>query len=135
MHIFTLFKVSNTSKVFFTLAKRLLLMIVALNSFFCYYLKKVLTYFCNFLNKFISKWGISSAGRAPHWQCGGQQFKSAMLHHFSNLLYCRFFLYHNKCRVKSVTIHKKYVLFLRDITALIAQKRKSLWYLNHDLIF
>ena len=29
------------------------------------------------------KWtrGISSAGRAPHWQCGGQRFDPAMLHH------------------------------------------------------
>ena len=26
-------------------------------------------------------WGISSAGRAPHWQCGGQRFDPAMLHH------------------------------------------------------
>ncbi len=25
-------------------------------------------------------WGISSAGRAPHWQCGGQRFDPAMLH-------------------------------------------------------
>lgn len=24
--------------------------------------------------------GISSAGRAPHWQCGGQRFDPAMLH-------------------------------------------------------
>ena len=26
-------------------------------------------------------WGISSAGRVPHWQCGCQRFESAMLHH------------------------------------------------------
>ena len=26
------------------------------------------------------KWGISSVGRAPHWQCGGQRFEPAMLH-------------------------------------------------------
>lgn len=25
--------------------------------------------------------GISAAGSAPHWQCGGQGFKSPMLHH------------------------------------------------------
>ena len=24
--------------------------------------------------------GISAAGSAPHWQCGGQRFESAMLH-------------------------------------------------------
>ena len=28
--------------------------------------------------------GISSAGRAPHWQCGGQRFDPAMLHHIEN---------------------------------------------------
>ena len=27
------------------------------------------------------KWGISSAGRALHWQCRGQRFDPAMLHH------------------------------------------------------
>ena len=27
------------------------------------------------------KWGLSSAGRAPHWQCGGQRFDPARLHH------------------------------------------------------
>ncbi len=26
-------------------------------------------------------WGISSAGRALHWQCRGQRFDPAMLHH------------------------------------------------------
>ena len=26
-------------------------------------------------------WGYSSAGRAPHWQCGGQGFESPYLHH------------------------------------------------------
>ncbi len=25
--------------------------------------------------------GISAVGSAPHWQCGGQGFKSPMLHH------------------------------------------------------
>lgn len=25
-------------------------------------------------------WGISAAGSAPHWQCGGQGFESPMLH-------------------------------------------------------
>ena len=27
-------------------------------------------------------WGISAAGSAPHWQCGGQGFESPMLHIF-----------------------------------------------------
>ena len=26
-------------------------------------------------------WGISAAGSAPHWQCGGHGFESRMLHH------------------------------------------------------
>ena len=30
-------------------------------------------------NRFCA-WGISSAGRVPHWQCGCQRFESAMLH-------------------------------------------------------
>ena len=25
-------------------------------------------------------WGISAAGSAPHWQCGGHGFESRMLH-------------------------------------------------------
>ena len=25
-------------------------------------------------------WGISAVGSASHWQCGGQEFKSPMLH-------------------------------------------------------
>ena len=29
------------------------------------------------------KWGISSAGRALHWQCRGQRFDPAMLHQHS----------------------------------------------------
>lgn len=28
----------------------------------------------------ITAWGISSAGRALHWQCKGQRFDPAMLH-------------------------------------------------------
>ena len=30
-------------------------------------------------------WGISAAGSAPHWQCGGHGFESRMLHHFHDL--------------------------------------------------
>ena len=30
-------------------------------------------------------WGISAAGSAPHWQCGGQGFESPMLHQIENL--------------------------------------------------
>ncbi len=30
--------------------------------------------------RFVSIWGHSSAGRAPHWQCGGQRFDPAWLH-------------------------------------------------------
>ena len=29
--------------------------------------------------------GISAAGSAPHWQCGGHGFESRMLHHFHDL--------------------------------------------------
>ncbi len=27
-----------------------------------------------------NKWGISAAGSAPHWQCGGHGFEPHMLH-------------------------------------------------------
>lgn len=30
-----------------------------------------------------ARWGLSSAGRALHWQCRGQGFDSPRLHHFS----------------------------------------------------
>ena len=30
--------------------------------------------------KVIFRWGISAAGSASHWQCGGQGFESPMLH-------------------------------------------------------
>lgn len=29
--------------------------------------------------------GISAAGSAPHWQCGGQEFDPPMLHHREKL--------------------------------------------------
>ena len=29
------------------------------------------------------QWGRSSVGRAPQWHCGGQEFESPRLHHFS----------------------------------------------------
>ena len=32
------------------------------------------------------KRGISAAGSAPHWQCGGQGFKSPMLHQYKTPL-------------------------------------------------
>ena len=34
----------------------------------------------NFMITYISLWGISAVGSAPHWQCGGQGFESPMLH-------------------------------------------------------
>ena len=36
--------------------------------------------------------GISAAGSAPHWQCGGQRFESAMLHGPGSLGFPGFFL-------------------------------------------
>ena len=41
--------------------------------------------------KAVEKWGISSVGRAPHWQCGGQRFEPAMLHQdkSSDLFCCK----------------------------------------------
>ena len=30
-------------------------------------------------------WGRSSAGRAPHWQCGGHRFDPDRLHHIERL--------------------------------------------------
>ena len=41
---------------------------------------KMLVLFCEFCYN-IRAWGISSVGRALHWQCRGQRFESAMLHH------------------------------------------------------
>ena len=38
--------------------------------------KKILWY-----NIIVIPWGISAVGSASHWQCGGQGFKSPMLHH------------------------------------------------------
>ena len=35
--------------------------------------------------------GISAAGSAPHWQCGGHGFKSRMLH-FKKSVFTGFFL-------------------------------------------
>ena len=36
------------------------------------------------------KWGISSAGRALHWQCRGQRFDPAMLHQSKIIrMYCQ----------------------------------------------
>ena len=34
----------------------------------------------DFMITYISLWGISAVGSAPHWQCGGQGFESPMLH-------------------------------------------------------
>lgn len=34
----------------------------------------------DFMLIYISLWGISAVGSAPHWQCGGQGFESPMLH-------------------------------------------------------
>ena len=31
-------------------------------------------------------WGRSSAGRAPHWQCGGQEFDPLRLHQIKPLV-------------------------------------------------
>ncbi len=36
------------------------------------------------------RWGRSSAGRAPHWQCGGQGFDPPRLHHPDGLLVLSF---------------------------------------------
>ena len=39
-------------------------------------------FFIDFFEKYgiLSAWGISAAGSAPHWQCGGRGFESHMLH-------------------------------------------------------
>lgn len=41
----------------------------------CYYLTR-----WPVMEKLCAVWGISSAGRALHWQCRGQRFDPAMLH-------------------------------------------------------
>lgn len=43
------------------------------------YIKKVLI-FLKAYGIIYLVWGISSAGRALHWQCRGQRFDPAMLH-------------------------------------------------------
>ena len=45
----------------------------------------------------IEPWGISSAGRALHWQCRGQRFDPAMLHQSKNPVAkaAGFFVYQN----------------------------------------
>lgn len=46
--------------------------------------------------------GISTAGSAPHWQCGGHGFESRMLHF---LLYRKFLLNHELC--KQIALQKQ----------------------------
>ena len=47
--------------------------------------KSTLTVPVNFLKcaPLSGQWGRSSVGRAPQWHCGGQEFESPRLHHFS----------------------------------------------------
>ena len=47
--------------------------------------KSALTVPVNFLKcaPLSGQWGRSSVGRAPQWHCGGQEFESPRLHHFS----------------------------------------------------
>ena len=47
--------------------------------------KSTLTVQVNFLKyaPLSGQWGRSSVGRAPQWHCGGQEFESPRLHHFS----------------------------------------------------
>ena len=49
------------------------------------FLKSALTVRVNFLKcaPLSGQWGRSSVGRAPQWHCGGQEFESPRLHHFS----------------------------------------------------